>query len=163
MNTTTVITKTYGEQLDEPVIVYNFEVTDFHTYYVTSTGILVHNANKTYGNDGVNTNGNKEKGVAEDFEKSIQNLSPSERVATVKEKAKQIAQEAGLVKDSRASKINGRDIYKDLNTGKYYSVDTQHGRFELLDKRGNHLGEMNFDFNFTKPADTSGKHNVKVK
>ena len=29
---------TYGEQLDEPVIVYNFEVSDFHTYYVTDTG-----------------------------------------------------------------------------------------------------------------------------
>ena len=42
--TTTVITKTYGEQLDEPVIVYNFEVQDFHTYYVTDTGLFVHNS-----------------------------------------------------------------------------------------------------------------------
>ena len=44
--TTAFITKTYGEQLDEPVIVYNFEVQDFHTYYVTDAGVLVHNANK---------------------------------------------------------------------------------------------------------------------
>ena len=29
---TATVTKTYGEQLDEPVIVYNFEVEDFHTY-----------------------------------------------------------------------------------------------------------------------------------
>ena len=43
---TAIITKTYGEQLDEPVIVYNFEVSDFHTYYVTDNGVLVHNANK---------------------------------------------------------------------------------------------------------------------
>ena len=42
---TATVTKTYGEQLDEPVIVYNFEVEDFHTYYVTDTGVLVHNAN----------------------------------------------------------------------------------------------------------------------
>ena len=46
--TAATITKTYGEQLAEPVIVYNFEVKDFHTYYVTNTGVLVHNANKTY-------------------------------------------------------------------------------------------------------------------
>ena len=44
--TTATITKTYGEQLDEPVIVYNFEVKDFHTYYVTDTGVLVHNDDK---------------------------------------------------------------------------------------------------------------------
>ena len=46
---TATVTKTYGEQLDEPVIVYNFEVSDFHTYYVTDTGVLVHNANNTGG------------------------------------------------------------------------------------------------------------------
>ena len=43
---TAPITKTYGEQLDEPVIVYNFEVADFHTYYFTDTGVLVHNQQK---------------------------------------------------------------------------------------------------------------------
>ena len=43
--TTATITRTYGELLDEPVIVYNFEVRDFHTYYVTDTGVLVHNNN----------------------------------------------------------------------------------------------------------------------
>ena len=59
--------------------------------------------------------------------------------------------------------MNGRDIYKDPKTGEYYSVDTQHGRFEHLDKRGNHLGEVNFDFNGTKSADISGGHNINVK
>ena len=42
--TTASVSDTYGEQLDEPVIVYNFEVQEFHTYYVTDTGVLVHNA-----------------------------------------------------------------------------------------------------------------------
>ena len=31
------------EHLDEPVKVYNFEVEDWHTYYVTEQGVLVHN------------------------------------------------------------------------------------------------------------------------
>lgn len=43
--TTETITRTYGEKLDEPVIVYNFDVQDFHTYYVADIGVLVHNNN----------------------------------------------------------------------------------------------------------------------
>lgn len=31
------------EYLDEPVYVYNFEVEDSHTYYVSEIGVLVHN------------------------------------------------------------------------------------------------------------------------
>lgn len=31
------------EYLDEPVLVYNFEVEDFNTYYVSELGVLVHN------------------------------------------------------------------------------------------------------------------------
>ncbi len=59
--------------------------------------------------------------------------------------------------------MNGRDVYKNPKTGEYYSLDTQHGRFEYLSKRGKHLGEVNFDFDFTKPADMSGGHNLKTK
>ncbi len=33
------------EFLDDPVTVYNFEVADWHTYFVGNTGVLVHNAN----------------------------------------------------------------------------------------------------------------------
>ena len=43
------ISGVYGEKLDEAVVVYNFEVEEFHTYYVTDTGILVHNANPAGG------------------------------------------------------------------------------------------------------------------
>ena len=32
------------ELTEEPVKVYNFEVEDFHTYYVSGFGVLVHNA-----------------------------------------------------------------------------------------------------------------------
>jgi len=41
------ISDTSIEYLAEPIKVYNFEVEDWHTYYVTSDGILVHNMCKT--------------------------------------------------------------------------------------------------------------------
>ena len=31
------------EQLSEPETTYNFEVADFHTYYVSESNVLVHN------------------------------------------------------------------------------------------------------------------------
>ena len=37
------VTKVEKEYLDEPIKVYNFEVEDFHTYYVSEKSILVHN------------------------------------------------------------------------------------------------------------------------
>lgn len=40
-----LVAYTYTEQLDEPVAIYNFEVQDFHTYFVGESGILVHNRN----------------------------------------------------------------------------------------------------------------------
>lgn len=39
-----IISSVETEELDEPVATYNFEVEDYHTYYVGSEGILVHNA-----------------------------------------------------------------------------------------------------------------------
>ena len=36
------------ELTDEPTKVYNFQVEDFHTYYVGENNILVHNAGKEY-------------------------------------------------------------------------------------------------------------------
>lgn len=38
------------EELEEPVLVYNFEVEDFHTYYVSGIGVLVHNTCPVTGN-----------------------------------------------------------------------------------------------------------------
>jgi len=39
-----LVENTKVEILKEPVKVYNFQVEDFHTYYVGENGILVHNA-----------------------------------------------------------------------------------------------------------------------
>ena len=40
-----IIEKSFGVQLSLPETTYNFEVADFHTYYVGELGVLVHNAN----------------------------------------------------------------------------------------------------------------------
>ncbi|MCK6163002.1 transposase [Bacillus sp. NMCC4] len=100
---------------------------------------------------------------AKDFEKSLVKLPPAERVAAVKIKVKEVAKSNGLIKDSKLSKINSRDVYKDPKTGDLYSVDTQHGRFEKTNNKGKHQGEVDFDFKQTKPADASGGHNLKIK
>jgi hypothetical protein len=90
-------------------------------------------------------------------------LPAGERVATVKTKAAKVAEQNGWEKDSKLSKLNKRDIYKDVKTRDTYSVDTQHGRFEKCNSKGKHQGEFDIDLNQTKPADKSGDHDIKVK
>ena len=49
-----VVEKVQHELLENPVKVYNFQVEDYHTYYVAESGVLVHNdcekIGKQYGN-----------------------------------------------------------------------------------------------------------------
>ena len=72
---TAIITKTYGEQLDEPVIVYNFKVSDFHTYYVTDTGVLVHNDSGCVDTSPPNPNGKK---GSKEHQDAIDNIKATE-------------------------------------------------------------------------------------
>ncbi len=39
-----VVERVQHEILEAPILVYNFQVEDFHTYYVSNAGVLVHNA-----------------------------------------------------------------------------------------------------------------------
>ena len=39
-----IVEKIEHELLESPALVYNFEVEDFHTYYVSEYGVLVHNS-----------------------------------------------------------------------------------------------------------------------
>ncbi len=39
-----IVEQVQHELLESPVTVYNFKVEDFHTYYVSDSAILVHNA-----------------------------------------------------------------------------------------------------------------------
>ena len=51
----------YVENLEESVKVYNFEVEEYHTYYVGQTGILVHN--KCWDDSPIDSMGDYKKGV----------------------------------------------------------------------------------------------------
>ena len=51
-----VIERTQHEFLEEPITVYNFEVEDFHTYYVGEQSLLVHNLCVQEGSLGVGNN-----------------------------------------------------------------------------------------------------------
>jgi len=68
------IEKVRYEKLTAPVLVYNFEVADFHTYYVGNSQVLVHNTcNKTGNTEEVGLGGNQsvvqgESGVATKIE-----------------------------------------------------------------------------------------------
>ena len=143
-----LIEEFWSECLDEPETVYNFQVEDFHTYHVGEQFVLVHNASSKYA-------------TAQEFEKAISHMSPDERVAAVRNEAAEVARNAGLIKDRKLSKITGRTVYRNQEGNQLYSVDTQHGRFEVLNKRGRHLGEVDFDFKLTKSADIAGQHDLK--
>lgn len=102
--------------------------------------------------------------TTQDFEKSLHNIPPGERVAKVKEKTDEIAKEYGWEKNRNLSKKNDRTIYSDKD-GNHYSVDTRHGRFEKLDKRGKHQGEgeVDLDLNPIKDSkDLSGGHDINI-
>jgi len=53
------------EHLDSPIKVYNFEVEDWHTYFVSEQDVFVHNACGGKGADGKGRTGNKLKPDAE--------------------------------------------------------------------------------------------------
>lgn len=106
------------------------------------------------------------KGVlkdAEDFYKSASKLAIGERIAKFKDIAKQTAAENKWSRNSLLEKKNpGRTIYTDEN-GLNYSLDTQHGRFEVVDIKGKHQGEIDFSGKQTKTADLTGQHDLNVK
>ena len=59
-----VVEKIQHEILEAPVTVYNFQVEDYHTYYVANAGVLVHNM---CANDSVGMYTNDALGAAEDY------------------------------------------------------------------------------------------------
>ena len=66
--TKAVITDVVTEGLEEPVAVYNFEVKDFHTYFVGDRGVLVHN--KCTNPDGRN-GGESHRAVIEEVQNDL--------------------------------------------------------------------------------------------
>lgn len=94
----------------------------------------------------------------------IKNLPANERVPIVRETTKAKAEKYGWNENMNLKKKNqGRDIYTDKD-GNHWSVDTQHGEFEKLDKKGRHQGAFDIDLNPIKGKgpDMSGRHDIKV-
>lgn len=94
------------------------------------------------------------------FDKKIAKMNINEKAAEIKIASQGIAKQNGWEKNSKLSKLNKRDVYVDSKTKNLYAVDTQHGRFEVLNKKGKHQGEVDFNLNSTKPADKSGGHDL---
>ena len=99
-----------------------------------------------------------------DFEKSLVKLPVNQRVPVVRNMAESVADQNGWTRAKNIeSKNRGRTIYQD---GKhYYSVDTQHGRFEQINKKnGKHMGEIDMGQNsIPNSIDNSGGHDLVVK
>ncbi|MHA6310956.1 VENN motif pre-toxin domain-containing protein [Pantoea sp. S-LA4] len=98
-----------------------------------------------------------------DFEASLFKLPPGERVAIVKQTAAKVVAEHGLIKDSKLTKMNNRDVYRGAD-GNLYALDTQHGRFEVVTPQGKHVMEVNFAMKeIPDSKDKSGGHNLRIK
>lgn len=97
------------------------------------------------------------------FNEKIAKMPPNERVALIREVASEIAKKNNWKKDTNISRKNNRDVYYDPKSKQYYAVDTQHGTFEVVNRRGKHQQEVDFNLNQTKGEDKSGRHNLIVK
>ena len=96
-----------------------------------------------------------EKAAAWEFRFNTQ-IPAHEKYNAAKGKLAKVAERNSWTKSPRHTRMNGRDVYFDTR-GNLYGADTQHGRFEYHDKKGNHLGEFNIDGEQTKPIDKTRK------
>jgi hypothetical protein len=95
------------------------------------------------------------------FENRISQLPANQRVPEVIAEAERQAAHLGYARDRRVSAINNRDVFRDPSSGHYYSVDTQHGRFEHCDARGTHLEEVKLD-GTPVPNSQSNDHSIRI-
>ena len=105
--------------------------------------------------------GGKNVDNIDDFYKTASRLNPSERVAIYKKVAGDLAEKNKWTKNAKLSKKNGRDIYTDAD-GNHYSLDSRHGTFEVLDKKGRHQGEIDFAGRKRSDADKTGQHDIEI-
>lgn len=96
---------------------YNFEVADFHSYFVTGSGVLVHNANEN--GCGRSNSGN---------DRRISNINRQE--SPIRSKFKN-------VKGHKGRKTSGEGKNR-----RYYEWDHTHNDIEVYDRNGKHLGSL---------------------
>ena len=131
------VTKTYSELIDKPVIVYNFEVAEFHTYYVTDTGVLVHNSSKD--KCSINTNQPKSSNEKDKLNYEIKPLDTDYRGTgiTYRQALEEAFAKTGHAKEEFhvtkwARDLNGKSIpveYETLNHTQV-SMDIAHYSFD---------------------------------
>lgn len=141
-----------NERIDRPLEVFNFSVEDTPSYFV-GQGVWVHNASCDL---------SAGPGRAQRWEQALNSSgSPAERAALALVQLRTVAKENEWRKRTDLSRRNGgREIYEG-NDGNFYAFDTQHGRFEKLDRRGKHLGEVDIDLkDIPNSRDASGGHDI---
>ena len=76
--------------------------------------------------------------------------------------AEQVASSRSWTRAKNIERLNPkRTIYTDgIN---FYSLDTQHGRFEKLNKKGKHMGEVDMCLNEKGKQDSSSEHDIRIK
>lgn len=100
--------------------------------------------------------------TVKDFKASLVKLPPGERVAKIKSMAEQVASSRSWTRAKNIERLNPkRTIYTDGTN--FYSLDTQHGRFEKLNKKGKHMGEVDMCLNEKGEQDSSSEHDIRIK
>ncbi len=95
-------------------------------------------------------------------------LGTDERMGAVLAVAEQRAKKFGWVKDSRLSRLNSsksskRVVYQDPSSGRLYSVDVQHGRFEMCNAKGKHIEEVDFNLDGAGKTYNDTSHDLRVR
>lgn len=123
-----IVEKVQLEILETPVTVYNFEVEDFHTYYVSDTNVLVHNMCKPAAN------------ITNHGEFRINGRSLTQREYDLIKATKNIKTQAGGAKVYiRAINNNKYNIIVENNAGEiitYIKDVTKHGLKNLAKNYG---------------------------
>ena len=139
-----------NEGLEEPVTVYNFEVADFHTYFVGESGALVHNTCITVEQNNPNATGQEHHPISNKIERAAQsteNLNDLSRLDTGTITASTLDDHKGYQKwhreidDAVVSWIESNpsasvdDFVEQMNT--LYGTDEMVARFEnVIFKKG---------------------------
>ena len=95
----------YIELTDEPVSVYNFQVEDFHTYFVGNCGVWVHNAEC-----GGSYKDVKEKNKAGNKGKSKREQCDAHHIPADNAYPNDLKDKIGTVKSGNKDKVNGPAI-----------------------------------------------------
>ena len=115
------------ENLDTPVKVYNFEVEDWHTYFVSASGILVHNLCDTDGAGTTNASTDKKQDSQSTTTstKPVEGTGGSYNIPTEQQLYDAISEwtkmeESLANSNTQVNKFNTATVAYDVTTGQYY-------------------------------------------